>query len=120
MGFAAWPRRNFLEGKEMNDTHPKIAALYKAMFARLSPEERAMRGCSMHDFSKKIVLSQIESPGKTQADVMIELFIRFYGKEFQGRSLEQILNAIRRHHSQQPVGSPKSTSPSPFTVVARP
>jgi hypothetical protein len=90
------------------------------MFARLSPEERAMRGCTMHDFSKKIVLSQIESPGKSQADVMIELFIRFYGNEFQGRGLEQISNAIRRYHSEQPVGSQKSTSPGPFTVRERP
>jgi hypothetical protein len=120
MGVAAWARRSFFEGKEMNDTHPKIAALYKAMFARLSPEERAIRGCSMHDFSKKIVLSQIESPGKTQADVMMELFNRFYGNEFQGRSLEQILNAIRRYHSEQPVGSPKLTSPSPITFADGP
>ena len=36
---------------------------------------------------------------------MIELFIRFYGQEFQGIRLNQILNAIRQHHSEEPVGS---------------
>lgn len=83
----------------MNDTHPEIAALYDAMFARLSHEERAMKGCSMHDFSKKVALSQIESPEKTRAQVMTELFMRFYGSEFQGIRLKQVLNAIRQYHS---------------------
>ncbi len=96
----------------MNDTHPQIAALYNAMFARLSHEERAMKGCSMHDFSKKIALSQIESPEKTQAEVMVELFIRFYGQEFQGIRLKQVLNAIHQYHSAQPVGSIKSEDSS--------
>lgn len=86
----------------MKDTDEKISALYQAMFARLSPEERALMGCSMHDFSKEIVLSQIRSPEKTPEDVMGELFTRFYGEDFEAPIMAGALAAIRRYHSDEP------------------
>ncbi len=83
----------------MNDTHPDVQLKYDRMFARLSHEERAKMGCSMHDFSKEIALSQISLPHKSKATVMRELFLRFYGVDFNDEVSSRIVLAIERFHS---------------------
>lgn len=83
----------------MNDTNEQVQRIYDSMIAQLPHEQRAQMGCSMHDFAKEIILSQIDLLGKSRAEVMEELFIRFYGNEYRGEILCAVLLAIRHHHS---------------------
>lgn len=86
----------------MNDTSENIQRMYDSMFACLSPGERAQKGCSMHDSSKEIVMSQITTPEKTRGDIMAELFLRFYAEDIPEQSLQRILKAIKQHHLEGP------------------
>lgn len=108
------------ESEKMNDTHPSIQIKYDAMMARLSPGERAIMGCSVHDFSKEIALSQIASPQKSRARTMEELFTRFYRSDFPetGEASERALDAIRRYHAAAQfteVSNEQERGPAPRT-----
>ncbi len=97
----------------MRDTNEKIATMYNAMFARLSFEERALMGCSMHDFAKQIALSQIKTPDKSHAEIMSELFTRFYGQEFHGEYLKRVLDAVYHYHSTNTSTLDSLVTPAP-------
>jgi len=80
----------------MNDTNPEIAARYRNLIMRKSGEERLLMGCSMYDTARKIVLSAIHNnhPGITNAEIKREIFLRFYGLEFNPAEREKLLSEI--------------------------
>jgi len=80
----------------MNDTNPEIAARYRNLIMRKSGEERLLMGCSMYDTARKIVLSAIcnNHPGITNAEIKREIFLRFYGLEFNPAEREKLLSEI--------------------------
>jgi hypothetical protein len=62
------------------------------------PEERLRMGFSMYDTAKEIVKSAIRQkfPGITPEDLKKEIFLRFYGFEFDAREKEKIIAALMR------------------------
>jgi len=77
----------------MNDTTPEIAARYRKLIMSRSGEERLLMGCSMYDTARKIVLNAIcnNQPGITNTGIKTQIFLRFYGHEFQPADKEKIL-----------------------------
>ncbi len=80
----------------MNDTNPEIATLYRNMIMRKSGEERLLIGCSMYDTARKIVLNSIRNnhPEITNTEIKKEIFLRFYGLEFNLAEKELLLSKI--------------------------
>ena len=76
----------------MNDTHPQIEMKIIEMIQRKTPAERLAMGCSMFDFSKQLVTDSIrkEKPNLLPALLQRELFLRFYGSEFDPARREKI------------------------------
>ena len=80
----------------MNDTTPKIAEKMREMIRGKTPEERLKMGCSMYDFSKHLIIRSIleNRPNLSPADLRRELFLRFYGNDFDSEKREKILEHL--------------------------
>ncbi|OHD29228.1 MAG: hypothetical protein A2086_16685 [Spirochaetes bacterium GWD1_27_9] len=74
----------------MNDANKTVEDIYFNMIMKKTPIERLKMGFSMFESARKIVLSTI----KDQKDIKKELFLRFYGNDFDELSKERILNRI--------------------------
>jgi hypothetical protein len=61
-----------------------------------SNEERLLMGCSMYDTAKQIVRSAIynQHPGITAGQMRKEIFIRFYGQDFNRADREKFLSTL--------------------------
>ena len=84
----------------MNDTRPEIWEKWLGLFAARTPSERVSMGSSMFDTAREIVLSAIqrEQPGCSAAQVRRELFLRFYGKDFDPPEREKIVTHLMREN----------------------
>lgn len=82
----------------MNDTNPRILARMREMIQRKTPEERLLMGCSLYDFSKQLVMNALlrENPQLTPSALKRELFLRFYGNDFNPEKKEKILGHLNR------------------------
>ncbi len=82
----------------MNDTSPEIEKILFERMGRKTSAERLEIGCRMFDFSKEIVRSSLlnSNPHISPVQLRKELFLRFYGHEFEGLQREKILNWISR------------------------
>lgn len=80
----------------MNDTTPQIAAKMEEMFRQKSPSERLLMGCSMFDLSKELVKSSVlgENPTASYTDLRKELFLKFYGTDFNSVQQQKILKHL--------------------------
>jgi len=85
----------------MQDTSPKIAAQMKQMLLERSPLERLTMGCSMHDFSKQLVKASIlnKDPNISKSGLAKELFLRFYGNDFNEQDRDKICAHLTKHVS---------------------
>ena len=82
----------------MNDTSPAIEEKMREMIRRKTPEERFKMGCSMYDFSKHLVTRAIleKRPGLSLRNLRQELFLRFYGEDFDPSIRQRILDHLAR------------------------
>jgi len=80
----------------MFDTHPDVAIRFRELMMRKTGEERLLMGCSMYDTAKEIVRSAIYNsrPGITDAEIKREIFLRFYGPEFNRADREKYLSVL--------------------------
>jgi hypothetical protein len=80
----------------MNNTHPEAAVRFRKLMMSKTGHERLLMGCSMYDTAKEIVRSSIYNsrPGITEADVKREIFLRFYGQEFNRAEREKLISAL--------------------------
>ena len=80
----------------MNDTTPQIAARMEDMFRKKSPSQRLSMGCSMFDLSKKLVKGSVlgKNPTASQAVLCKELFLKFYGTDFDSIKQQKILKHL--------------------------
>lgn len=80
----------------MNDTSPKIAKKMGELIQKKTPEERLKMGCSMYDFSKRLITHSIleERPGLSTAELRRELFLKFYGNDFNPKQRQEILEHL--------------------------
>jgi hypothetical protein len=76
----------------MNDTSPEMAEKMREMIRAKSPSERARMGWSMYLTSKYLVTRAIleENPNISKSDLKKELFLRFYGNEFDEEARKKI------------------------------
>ena len=84
MGPGIGAAANFIEGKKMNDTNPRVAEKLKKWMAAKRPEERLLMCCSMYDTAKALVVASIRerTPDISPNQLRREVFLRFYGSDF--------------------------------------
>ena len=82
----------------MNDTPPQIILQMQEMILKKKPEERLAMGCSMFDFSKALVRNAVlrEAPGLSETEMKRQIFLRFYGVDFDSAQKEKILEHLSR------------------------
>lgn len=87
----------------MNDTDLKMSAKMVEMIRQKSPAERLAMGCSMYDFSKRLVTSSIlkEKPHLSPSELRTELFLRFYGNDFDLAKQQKIIRHIATRSSEK-------------------
>ncbi|MEW6042080.1 MAG: hypothetical protein AB1633_11215 [Elusimicrobiota bacterium] len=80
----------------MNDTHKEIEELYTKLLMERTPEERLKMGCSMFETAKRIAINSIfnNNPEISSKMAKQELFLRFYGAEFNSEQKRRILNSL--------------------------
>ncbi len=82
----------------MIDTHESIQLRFQHMMMERTPIERLQMGSSMFDTVRQIVRSSIlnENPQSSSQELKKEIFLRFYGQEFNGLQRKNILDSLNR------------------------
>lgn len=77
----------------MDDTSPEIAEKMRELMQKKTMKERLEMTCSMIDASKKLVTCGIlhNNPTISPRDLKKELFLKFYGDDFDSATKEEIL-----------------------------
>lgn len=79
----------------MNDTNIATEMKMRELIAQKSPEERLVMGCSMFMFAKALVRASLEQKGTMPASILRQqLFLRFYGDEFEDSQKNKILKHL--------------------------
>lgn len=80
----------------MRDTSPEMDQKMREMISKKTPAERVKMGCSMHDMSKILVGLGIRSrnPNISPVEFRKELFLSFYGNDFDAVQKEKILKHL--------------------------
>lgn len=80
----------------MTDTHKSIQLRFERMMADRVPMERLRMGSSMFDTAKTIVRDSIvaQHPGISSQELKKEIFLRFYGQEFNKVQIKKISKAL--------------------------
>lgn len=83
----------------MNDTSPDIEKKIYDLFESKSPLERIQMGCSMIDTSKYLITCAIlrDHPNISKKDLRREIFLRFYGNDFDPEEQEKIIRHLVTH-----------------------
>jgi len=88
----------------MHDTTPEMAQKMSEMMQTKSPLERLEMGCSMYETSRQLLIRAIleHHPKISEAELRRELFLKFYGNDFDPVTREeivtQLLRKIIKHH----------------------
>ena len=80
----------------MRDTSKKIEEIYHRMMMERTPEERVKMCFSMLGSAKEIVKSTIKDKTNWRA----ELFLRLYSNDFDRKTQEEIIKAIKNYSEQ--------------------
>lgn len=80
----------------MDDTSPQMAQKMLEMILMKSPIERLKMGFSMCETSRLLISRHIRQryPDISPAEFRKELFMKFYGNDFNALEREKILHAI--------------------------
>lgn len=83
----------------MDDTSPEIAEKLREMYAKKTPFERHQMGWSMWLTSKQLIICAIlrENPNISKAGLRREVFLRFYGEDFNLEEREKIIAHLEQH-----------------------
>lgn len=82
--------------KSMRDTTPEITNKMCEMMSLKSPTERIRIGGAMYETSRYLIIRAIleENPQISEADLRKEIFIKFYGNDFdliqQGKIIKHL------------------------------
>lgn len=82
-----------------SDTHPEIAARYRAMLQELTPSERFAMGARMHTAARRLARAGILAelgPEASERQIREQLFLRWYGdlpEPHRSRALAHVLAA---------------------------
>jgi len=75
----------------MNDTIPEIENKLNQIYLGKSGEEKLLIALQMFETARKIVVSSLPE-NVSEEEVRKELFLRFYGNDFDDRFKEEILS----------------------------
>lgn len=80
----------------MDDTTPEISEKIREMIRGKTPLERLEMGCSMFETSRQLVTRAIleENPQISEKGLRQQLFLRFYGDDFDEQEREKILHYL--------------------------
>ena len=80
----------------MNDTPLEIEEKIRELVRKKTIEERLKMGCSMYDLSKQLVTQSIlrSNPRLSPAGLRRELFLKFYGNDFDSKKRLEILERL--------------------------
>jgi hypothetical protein len=80
----------------MDDTTPEVRRIHHEMLMRRSPEERLRMAFSMYDAARLLVEAGIRMrhPDISPAEMKRQVFLRFYGDEFDDDQKKRILEAL--------------------------
>jgi hypothetical protein len=83
------------------DTPPDIEALVHKLIRKKSGAERLIMGCSMFDTAKRIAEASIlrEKPNVNPVELRVQLFVRFYKRDFSEVERARIINHLRKRWS---------------------
>lgn len=83
----------------MDDTSPEIAEKMREMIREESPGERAMLGSAMYAASRCLVTCGIRdrNPNIAESELRKELFLIYYGEDFEPEEREKILKHLDSH-----------------------
>lgn len=83
----------------MNDTDPRVDAVYRRMLMAKSGEERVRMACSMHATAKAIALASLRAshPKASEAELRGLLFLRFYREDFTEEQRQKIHEHLIRY-----------------------
>jgi hypothetical protein len=82
----------------MKDTDQETERIYNEMIMKKTPEERVKMCFSMLNTARRIVFSTI----KDKKNWRKEMFLRFYGDEFNSEQKEKILDALEKFSIENP------------------
>src|SRR3989338_1819021 len=84
-------------GAAMKDTPAEIQNKFQKMMLEKTSEQRARMAFSQFDFAKGIVVSSIKSgnPGISEKRLRSELFLRFYGLDFDPETRKKIVRHLK-------------------------
>jgi len=77
----------------MSDTTPEIQDIMDDIYKSKSGEEKLLIALSMFETARKIVLSSIPL-NLSDKNVRIELFLRFYGNDFNEKEKDKIISIL--------------------------
>lgn len=78
----------------MNDTSPEIQKILDERYKNMTGEQRFLIGCSMYETARAFVLASLPSE-LSPKEKAVQLFLRFYGNEFNESEKEKIINSLR-------------------------
>jgi hypothetical protein len=83
----------------MKDTSEEVIRLQREIILSKTTEERFILGLELSDFVIEFITGTIRAhnPGISDTDIKIELFERFYGKEFSDEEKEKIFRSLREY-----------------------
>lgn len=85
----------------MKDTTPEMQKKQAAITALMTPQERFMQGVEMIDYVRMVVENSIkaQNPTISEIELKIQVFIRYYKKDFTPQKLEEIILWFRNNHA---------------------
>ena len=85
----------------MDDTSPEMLQKMHEMIQKKSPAERLKMGCSMYETSKYLVTLGIlkNNPNISKKDLRKEIFLKFYGNDFNSEQSNKILKHLEDLYS---------------------
>ncbi len=88
----------------MEDTSPEMSEKMRELFRQKTLLERLEMGCSMYDTSKYLIAHAIlrENPTISKALLRRELFLRFYGDDFDPEEQEKIIEYLIKNTKEGP------------------
>ena len=80
----------------MRDTTPEMEQKFREMMQEKKPIERLMMGCSMYETSRHLIVRAImeEHPHISKSALKQEIFLKFYGNDFDPIEREKILKHL--------------------------
>lgn len=94
----------------MKDTAPAMDEKFRTLLLQRSGEERLKMGCSMYATARALVLASLRDrePQASPATLRRELFLRFYGRDFDAGALAKILSALKEVANSETEPRPRS------------